>query len=315
MKKTIYPIALIFLAVFVSCGRADYKRTRSGLLYHLIPSDSKDSVAKNGDWIKLYFTQRINDDSVLSSNFGKLPLYQQVSAGHIDHDGHEGHSDPSELYSLLKKGDSVNVVMLVDSLIKQNPGEPLPPYLKKGDRITIGIRVLDVFRADSLYREDYQKEYAAYLPKMKKERVEQRLKEIEEVAKSEEGAKQRKEVEDYLAAKGLKAQRIGNGTYVLIKEQGTGTKAGPDKYVSVKYAGRTMATDSVFESNTFSGLLLGEGNVIEGWEEGLAMFNEGGKGTLFIPGYLAYGNNPGPGGRENEALVFEIELLKVGDNP
>jgi FKBP-type peptidyl-prolyl cis-trans isomerase len=320
MKRTIYLFAIIFLAALASCGRVDYKKTKSGLLYHIIPSGSKDSIAKNGNWLKIYFAQRINDDSVLGTNYGKMPLYQQVN------EMSAGQYDPSELYALLKKGDSVHVVMMVDSLLKQNPEQPLPPYLKKGDRITISIRVLDVFRSDSLYQEDYQKEYATYLPMMQKEREEemakmkkdmlaQRLKEIEEVEKSGEAAKQRKEVEDYLTAKGLNAQMIGKGTYVIVKEPGTGTKAGPGKYVTIKYAGRTMATDSVFESNTYPGLLLGEGNVIEGWEEGLAMFNEGGKGTLFIPGYLAYGKNPGPGKRVNEALAFEIEVLKVGDKP
>lgn len=320
MKSTYYLLAVVCLVVLASCGSVDYKRTKSGLLYKIMPSNSKDSVAKNGNWIKVYFTQDRNGDTVLGGNYGKMPLYQQVNVASLDS------YDPSELYSLLKKGDSVQVVMLVDSLLKRNPDgeQSLPPYLKKSDKINIGIRVLEVFRNDSLYKEDYQKEYAKNLPAMEKEREEemarrkkdamkQKEMELQEVEKSGEAEKQRKAVEAYLAAKKINAQKTGKGTYVLITEQGTGPKAAAGKVVTIKYTGRVMATDTVFESNTYPNLTLGENNVIDGWEEGLILFNEGGKGTIYIPGFLAYGKNPGPGNTPNEALIFDIEVLKVSD--
>ena len=58
---------------------------------------------------------------------------------------------------------------------------------------------------------------------------------------------------------------------------------------------------------------LGVGQVIPGWDEGLGFFNEGEKGTLFIPSAQAYGTT-GVGGNgflANTILVFDIELVEV----
>jgi FKBP-type peptidyl-prolyl cis-trans isomerase len=49
--------------------------------------------------------------------------------------------------------------------------------------------------------------------------------------------------------------------------------------------------------------------VIEGWDEGLKLFKAGGKGTLYIPGFLAYGKNANPPFKSFEALTFDVEVL------
>jgi FKBP-type peptidyl-prolyl cis-trans isomerase len=148
---------------------------------------------------------------------------------------------------------------------------------------------------------------------MKKEQEAERLKDEEEMEKSGEVAKELKEMDAYLSANKINAQKTGKGTYVVIKEEGTGTPAANDKFVNVKYTGKILTTDSVFQSNSYA-FQLGRGNVIRGWDEGLLLFKKGGKGTLYIPGFLAYGKNPGPGGKPFEALKFDIELLDVSDS-
>jgi FKBP-type peptidyl-prolyl cis-trans isomerase len=61
------------------------------------------------------------------------------------------------------------------------------------------------------------------------------------------------------------------------------------------------------------GFVLGQQRVIPGWDEGLRKFGKGGKGTLYIPGFLSYGSRPGPGGQPNEALIFDVEMVDIAD--
>jgi FKBP-type peptidyl-prolyl cis-trans isomerase FkpA len=154
------------------------------------------------------------------------------------------------------------------------------------------------------------------MAKMQKEQEEQRVKEEEELEKSGEIAKELKEMESWLASKNIKAQKTGKGTYVYIQEQGTGPAAENNKYVNVKYSGKILETDSVFQSNSYA-FQLGKGAAIRGWDEGLLLFKKGGKGTLFVPGFLAYGKNPPQGSpfKPFESLKFDIELLDVSDTP
>ena len=142
---------------------------------------------------------------------------------------------------------------------------------------------------------------------------EEQAKELEELKKSGELDKEEKEIQAYLQARNVSAVKAPAGTYVLVKEKGTGQPATNGKFITVKYAGRILATDTLFESSQYI-FELGTGNAIKGWHDGIALFNEGGKGTLFVPGYLAYGKGPGPGGKPYESLIFDIEILNVSNS-
>lgn len=72
----------------------------------------------------------------------------------------------------------------------------------------------------------------------------------------------------------------------------------------------------VFDSSVQRGepleFTLGIGQVIEGWDEGLLLLNEGDKAQLIIPSDLAYGSR-GAGGviPPNAVLIFDVELVKI----
>lgn len=319
MKRINYFLVVIAaLSLTAACNSVNYKKTKSGLLYKIIPSDSKDSIATEGNWLKIHYVQKIND-SLLQSTYGKMPLYQKVSFVQPNE------YSPSEIYHLLKKGDSAVIVILVDSILKKGLTQELPPFMKKGDRLTISLRVIDVIRDDSVYQADsraefekdrprQEKEKEEMMAKMKKERELQQQKEEEELQKSGEIAKELQEMEAWLSSKNINAQKTGKGTYVKIDQQGTGAAAQNGKWVAVKYTGKFLATDSVFQTSSYA-FQLGEGQAIPGWDEGLLLFKQGGKGTLYITGFKAYGKNPPPGSpfKPFEPLKFDIELLNVSD--
>jgi FKBP-type peptidyl-prolyl cis-trans isomerase FkpA len=108
-------------------------------------------------------------------------------------------------------------------------------------------------------------------------------------------------------------------TELMMKDDvvGTGAIATAGDNVTVNYVGR-LTDGTVFDASanhkeTASGFTfpLGGGQVIKGWDQGVAGMKEGGKRTLLIPASLAYGsqaNGPIPA---NSALIFEVELLKV----
>lgn len=96
---------------------------------------------------------------------------------------------------------------------------------------------------------------------------------------------------------------------------GTGAVAESGKNVTVHYSGYltdgTKFDSSVDRKQPFK-FLLGAGQVIKGWDQGVAGMKVGGKRKLTIPPELGYGSR-GAGGviPGNATLVFDVELLKV----
>jgi len=305
MKHNYY---LIFLAVTVmilsvGCKNIDFKRTKTGLLYKIAKTgNSKDSIAKPGSVIKLNFTEKLND-SVVQTTIGKMPFYTRVdTSAAVNY-------SPSEVLSLLRKGDSVVVVQMIDSLIKKGLQPQLPPSAKKGDRLLFLVKVLEVFPNDSLARIDNSKEIS-----IDQER------QLKEMAGAKE--KERKEIEAYLSSNKITAQKTPKGVYLQIIAIGDGPQADSGKLVSLKYRGTTFA-GKTFDTNMDSSFhhmeplqfVVGEHKMILGLEDAVSYLKKGGKGKVFVPAVLAYGQNPGPGGSTYENLIFDIEVIDVAEPP
>jgi peptidylprolyl isomerase len=97
---------------------------------------------------------------------------------------------------------------------------------------------------------------------------------------------------------------------------GDGDEATPGAKVSVHYVGVSF-TGEEFDASWNRGqpfaFKLGKGQVIPGWDQGVAGMRVGGRRKLTIPSALAYGAR-GAGGviQPNEPLVFVVDLLAVG---
>lgn len=121
--------------------------------------------------------------------------------------------------------------------------------------------------------------------------------------------------EEYVKKNKLKAIKTASGLYYVIEQKGTGAPAVAGKTVSVNYTG-TLTNgkkfDSSYDRNQPIEFVLGQGKVIPGWDEGIALMSVGAKYKLIIPASLGYGER-GAGGviPPNATLVFDTELMDV----
>jgi len=107
-----------------------------------------------------------------------------------------------------------------------------------------------------------------------------------------------------------------SGLQYEVLTPGTGKKPKATDKVTVHYKGMTL-DGNVFDSSYKRGepTTFGLGQVIKGWTEGLQLMKEGAKYRLFIPSELAYGERgAGSDIPPNSTLIFEVELLKVGED-
>src|SRR5687768_8958485 len=207
MKKTtsIFAAAIGVLFLAACSAGGGFKKTKSGLLYKIIP-EGKGEVAKRGQFLKVHYTQKLGD-SVLGTSANGMPTYAMVdSVGPI--------YNPVEIFSMVRKGDSAVVVMMADSLYKQQ--QQRPPFIKKGDKLTLTFRVVDILSSEEALRADQE----AIVEEQKKKEV--------------------KQIEEYLAKNNIKAEKTAKGTFVEIQQQGNGPAADSGKAVYVKYSGKTF---------------------------------------------------------------------------
>jgi peptidylprolyl isomerase len=101
----------------------------------------------------------------------------------------------------------------------------------------------------------------------------------------------------------------------IVKGKGAPARRGDS--VTVQYVGVSFSTGEQFDASWDRGqpytFRLGAGEVIAGWDRGVAGMREGGRRRLVIPPELAYGAQGSPPAiAPNETLIFVIDLLEVG---
>lgn len=289
MRIKNFLFVLIAVVTLVSCGQSTYRKTPGGMPYKVFGGKDTQSIAV-GNIIKVHFTRTIKD-SVDFTTEGSLPVYVPISANSTPY-------DLSEIWTKLKKGDSVVATQVMDTFIKRNPEHPnfVSGQYKKGDKIVISLKILDVFTSDSLAQMDEAKQ-----------KKEWESKEAEILAK-------------YIKDKNINAQKTNSGVYVETIEPGTGNTVGIGKYVSVNYTGTTFGglkfdsnTDSTFQHVAPLSFTTAGGEMTKGFDDGIQLMRKGEHARIYVPSSLAYGAQPDPrsGIKPYENLIFDIVVLDV----
>lgn len=125
-------------------------------------------------------------------------------------------------------------------------------------------------------------------------------------------------IQKYIAANNITgAQKTASGLYyVPTSANAAGTPATAGKSVSVLYTG-SLLSGTVFDATSQRGnapftFTLGAGQVIPGWDEGIALMRKGEKATLLIPSALGYGpRGSGTTIAPNTVLRFDVEVTDV----
>nr|WP_314289846.1 peptidylprolyl isomerase [uncultured Capnocytophaga sp.] len=143
------------------------------------------------------------------------------------------------------------------------------------------------------------------------------LKAFEDFKKAKEArlAEEKHKAKEALAKEIVGFNKTNTGLYYQITHKGNGKKAQAGKQVSVHYTGMLLdktVFDSSYRRNQPLTFTVGIGQVIQGWDEGILLLNEGDKARFVIPSELAYGSR-GAGGiiPPNAPLIFDIELVSV----
>ena len=285
IEKRIFSILLVTALFMSGCKSKKFEQSENGYQYKFIKKTDGQKPEK-GSVVSYNLEYTTESDSVIfdSKKLGG-PLEIPCEP--------ERWNNLGPLYKALLtagEGDSLILKIPTKSLFEESFGMKVPKELEKSKEIKLYVGVSSV-----MSESDYQA--------LQKERSDQQLeKDVEKIEK-------------YLADSGIVAQSTPSGLHYVIIEEGAGKQAESGQKVTVQYTGYLLEGkkfDSSYDRNAPFVFKLGQGQVIPGWDEGIALLKEGGKAVLYIPSTLAYGSR-GAGGviPPNSILKFEVELIKV----
>lgn len=295
MKKLIATVlsAALFSSLIISCNSSStsslsgYTKSKNDLEYKIIKG-SNGVKAKEGDYVKYTSSIRNLKGELIFTTTGAADLVATCNAPRMK-------GDAQELFTFMCVGDSASAIIPESQFFGL---ANRPSNIKEGEKLMLDVKLNGIYTKDQY---------------------------INEVKPALEGAKYANETKlltDFIASKGWTATRTESGLYIVIDEQGNGAKLEKGKQAKMNYTG-SLLNGNKFDSNVDPAFghvqpfefVLGQGQVIRGWDEGIPYFNVGGKGKLIIPARLGYGEQGQEKIPANSPLVFEVEVLGVSDAP
>lgn len=258
----------------------------SGLIY-IETLAGKGPKIDSGMWVKANFSVSLIDGKQIFSTSERGEPREFQFGERTDTQGFE-----EGVAKMLKGGKATLIVPSSLAFGETGRGALVPPY----STVIYNVEILDITSKADHEKKEAEKKKA-------------------EAAKLENNKKQESELmKKYLAEKNITTKPTASGLIYVEKVKGTGTRAVAGKKVKVHYTG-TLLNGTKFDSsrdrNEPFEFVLGQGQVIKGWDEGISMMNVGGKATLVIPSSIAYGERDMGQIPPYSTLVFDVELMDV----
>ncbi len=267
---------LLVGTLFISCSNQNSP-------YDITYFEEGDEKLEYNNVLLLWAQYEVNGEQMFptSPDYPMAMLYDSASA--------EDNGDIQGVLNLLNVGDSVTFQVAATNLWEKSFRQPLPDTLAETDVVNVTLSIIDQMD---------QGEYQTYARELESKRNASYFEEESRI------------LAQYIDDNNLEVQTTASGLMYQIHEEGTGPKPEVNQLVNVKYRGTTLDGNE-FDAGTYE-FPLGQGVVIGGWDEGIALLNKGTKATIYVPSKLGYGSRGA--GRDiapYSSLIFEVELLDI----
>jgi FKBP-type peptidyl-prolyl cis-trans isomerase FkpA len=297
-------VALVLLCAACS----NVKETPKGLKYTVLKKGD-GVVAKPGQYL---ITSVLFKDAKDSTWFDSRkvdfpsPILIPDTSGIKREDGIE------EIFRLISKGDSITFKIPAAVLFDRTFHQPLPPKMDPLGQFVFFLGVKNIIN---------QEEYATMQKDMQVKQQEKSKKLM-----AVQLGKDTVAIDSFLRIKNIIPQKTASGLRYVVIKKGTGPNAKPGNTAKVEYAGYLM-NGKYFDTNIESvgkahgvsrpgyapaDIGVGQGAVIQGFDEAFQLMNKGAEINVYIPSTLGYG----PRKRsaeiiENSILIFDLKMLDI----
>ncbi|MDB4061685.1 FKBP-type peptidyl-prolyl cis-trans isomerase [Vicingaceae bacterium] len=304
MKKLGFRLSIIAVAMAaVSCGNKTtnqypgYDKVEEGLYVKYYTKNKESRQAANGDILTMSMTYGTEDSTLFDTGLNGQPVQLRADSGKYV-------GDILTAFMNMRKGDSAAIIVNADSFFMKTAGMPSSPdFIDSAAMLYFTVGLTNIQSMEEMQSEADAKN-------------------------SEAEANEMVILAKYLEDNNITTEPTESGLIFISKKKGSGKQAVSGKKVKVNYEGMFLDgkyfDTSVEEAAKANGIYnpqrpygpfdfdLGGGQVIKGWDEGIAMMKEGGKARLIIPSKIAYGSAPRPGAPFS-TLIFDVELIEVLD--
>jgi FKBP-type peptidyl-prolyl cis-trans isomerase FkpA len=278
MKNKIVLALVAAATILTSCNKME--TTENGVEYKILKHEDGTRMVAVGDilLVNLKISTEKSDSLILETYSTNTPRYIPADEPVL-----------KDVFATLSKGDSVEIWVNADTLFQKSFGAEKPKNIGDGEKVKFVVTLVDAFSQKEMQQKQMQQ-------------------------MSEFIGKDSVALQSFLATK-ENVQSTASGLKYIVVKKTSGKQATKGSKVSMMYRG-TLLNGEVFDGNMDGDkpaldFTIGLGQVIPGWDEGVALMKEGEEFTFIIPWNLAYGERGAGPIPPFSSLVFDVKLVKI----